>query len=242
MKGEQASKSGGLSRLVIGSQVVLSVVLALVAVLLINFISGRPGLRLRWDMTAKEVNSLDESTQRVLESLPQDVVVDVFFRGEVRPMTEVVAQVQARTNKLLERMRAVAPDRFSIHRNDFRDTTATTQRTTMLRLRGLENCVVVHSEGKVEVVRLFGELAKFDLGNPNKESYRPPSIRSFDGEIAILKAILTVTHGARPKLVFTSGHGELDPYGDGPESLGALESLLREDGFVIDTWNPREQA
>ena len=236
-----SSKSGGLSRFLISLQVLASILLALVAVFILNHLSRRPGLRMRFDMTAKEVNSLDVSTQNVLENLPSDVTVDVFFRGEQRPMTELVAQVQARTNRLLERMQALAPDRFNIHRNDLRDVTAINQRTTLLRLRGLENCVVVHSDNKVEVVRLFGGLASFDLGNPNPQAYRPPSLRSFDGEIEILKAILTVTRGARPKLVFTTGHGELDPYADGPEALGALHSLLRADGFIIDTWNPREE-
>ncbi|MDF1838298.1 MAG: Gldg family protein [Planctomycetota bacterium] len=225
----------------IGSQVLVSGLLALLAVLLLNHLSGRPGVVIRKDMTAKEVNSLDVSTQNVLKNLQSDVTVDVFFRGEQRPMTEIVGEVQARTQRLLARMEGIARDRFRIHQNDLRDVAAITQRTAMLRLRGLENCVVVHSEGKVEVVRLFGGLAKFDVGNPSRENYRPPSVRSFDGEIAILKAILSVTRGARPKLVFTTGHGELDPYGDGPESLGALETLLRTDGFIIDTWNPREE-
>jgi hypothetical protein len=241
LKPQISSKSGGISRLVIGSQVLASVALALVALLLLNNWAGRPGIRLRKDMTAKEVNSLNVSTQHVLENLPTDVTVDVFFRGEQKPFTEVVAAAQSRTNRLLGFMKAMAPDRFSINRNDLRDVAATTQRTAMLRLRGLENCVVVHSEGKVEVVSLRGGLAKFDLGNPNPDNFRPPTILSFDGESAIVKAILSVTRGARPKLVFTTGHGELDPYGDGPEALGALESLLRGDGFVINTWNPREE-
>ncbi len=242
LKKHSSQGSGGMSRLLIGSQVLASALLALLAVLLLNHLSGRRGFVVRKDMTATESNSLDVSTQNVLENLQSDVTVDVFFRGEQRPLTELVGEVQGRTQRLLGRMKAVARERLTLHQNDLRDVAAITQRTTMLRLRGLENCVVVHCEGKVEVVRLFGGLAQFDVGNPSPEAYRPPSVRSFDGEIAILKAILSVTHGARPKLVFTEGHGELDPYGDGPGALGSLETLLRDDGFVIDTWNPREEA
>ncbi len=242
MKPRNSSKSGGLSRVLISLQVLASVLLALVAVLLLNHWSGRPGIRFRKDMTAKEINSLDASTQNVLENLPTNVTVDVFFRGAQRPMTELVGQVQSRTLRLLERMKALAPDRFSIRNNDLRDVDAIKERMTKLRLRGLENCVVLQSEDKVEVVRLMGGLASFDLGNPNPKAYRPPALRSFNGEINVLKAILTVTRGSRPKLIFTEGHGELDPYADGPDQLGALESVLRGDGFVVDTWNPSEQA
>ncbi len=242
MKLKHSSKSGGLSRLLITLQVLASAVLALVAVLLLNHWSGRPGVRLRKDMTAKEVNSLDASTRNVLENLPSDVTVDIFFRPEQRPMTEIVGQVQSRTHRLLERMKSLAPDRLTIHNNDLFDVEALKERMVKLRLRGLENCVVVHSEDRVDVVRLMGGLASFDMGNPNPESYRPPSVRSFDGEINVLKAILTVTRGSRPKLIFTQGHGELDPYADGPGQLGALESVLRGDGFIVDTWNPSEES
>ncbi|MCP5022007.1 MAG: GldG family protein [bacterium] len=242
MKQPNSSKSGGLSRILIGLQVLASVVLALVAVLLLNHWSGRPGVRFRKDMTAKEVNSLDASTQNVLENLPVEVTVDVFFRAANPPMTELVGQVQSRTSRLLERMKAIAPDRLVIRNNDQQDLEVMKERMTKLRLRGMENCVVLQSDDKVEVVRLLGGLASFDMGNPNPKAYRPPGLRSFNGEINILKAMLSVTRGSRPKLLFTEGHGELDPYADGPGQLGALESVLRGDGFVIDTWNPSEET
>ena len=236
----QGKKSGGGTRFWIGSQVLLSVLLAGAAVLLINALVSRPGVRLRFDLTAKEVNSLDASTERILKSLPGEVTVDVFFRAASQPMTRLVAQVQARTQALLERMASVSSDRIVVRQNDLSDYAAIQQRLQDLRLRGLENCVVVSMGDQVRVVRERGELAQFDLGNPNPDAYRPPSIRAFEAEKHILGAILSVSRGERPKVYFTSGHGEADPFENGDETAGVLETALRKDGFVVNIWDPIE--
>ncbi len=233
--------SGGRTRFWMGSQVALSVVLAAAAVVVINALVARPGLRLRWDLTAKEVNSLDPATERVLRQLPGEVTVDVFFRALPQPLTQLSSQVQARTLALLERMASVSSDRIVVRQNDLNDYVAIQQRLQDLRLRGLENCVVVSKGDQVQVVRERGQLAQFDLGNPNPDAYRPPALRAFEAEKHLLEAILSVTRGERPKVVFTSGHGEADPFETGPETAGVLESALRKDGFVIETWNPLEE-
>ncbi|HRV80179.1 MAG TPA: Gldg family protein, partial [Planctomycetota bacterium] len=237
-------QSGRGTRWWIALQVALSVGLAVVAVQLINYLVARPGIRVRFDTTAKETNSLDPAMTRVLEQLPEDenVTVDIFFRPVHPPLARLVSQVQDRTSQLLERMALVSAGRLRIRRNDMADFTAVQQRLLDLRLRGLENCVVVSKGEQREVVRLIDGLATFDPGNPNPDAYRPPAIRSFDAEINLLKGILSVTRGERPHVYFTTGHGEADPFEEGAETAGVLETALREDGFVIHTWNPAEDG
>ena len=234
--------SGGGTRFWIGSQVLLSAALALAAVLLINYLVARPGIRLRFDTTAKNVNSLDPSTERVLENLPDDVTVDLFFRAVNPPLGDLVRQVQMRTLGLLQIMEAESAERLRVRKNDMTDVALIQQRMRDLKLRGLENAAVVSSGDQVEVVRLVGGLATFALGNPNPDNYRPPAIRSFDAEINLQKAILSVTRGQRPKIHFLAGHGEADPFENGQETAGLLETTLREDGFVTHTWNPIEDG
>ena len=238
----KSGKSGGGARLWIGTQVILSVVLAVVAVQLINYLVARPGMRLRLDTTAKEINSLDPSTTKILENLPDDVTVDIFFRAEIEPFTRIVSQVQSRTVGLLERMALISGRRLTVRQNDLGDFDAIQLRKQELRLRGLENCVVVSSGDAVQVVRLSGGLADINRGNPDPNNFIPPSVSSFDAEINILKALLSVTRGERPPIYFTTGHGEADPFEDGQTNLGTLETALRVDGFARHTWHPLEDG
>ena len=96
------------ARASIGSRVVVGGLLALAVVVLVNWLAGRPGIRLRVDLTSAGTASLDPATERVLAALPGPVTVDVFFRPEAPPLDQVAAAVQGRTLDLLEYL-AVCP-------------------------------------------------------------------------------------------------------------------------------------
>ena len=82
-----------LAKASIGSRVVLGGLLALAVVVLVNWLAGRPGMRLRVDLTSAGSSSLDPATDRVLKALPGPVTVDVFFRPEAAPLDQVAAAV-----------------------------------------------------------------------------------------------------------------------------------------------------
>ena len=239
---QKFGKSGKSQRLAIGLRVGLSILLAVVAVQLINYLVARPGVRMYFDTTEKDINSLDPSTEGVLKNLPDKVTVDLFFRPAGAPLTQLVAQVQSRTRSLVERMSMVAGKEFEVRLNDLTDFSAIQIRKQELRLRGMENVVVVSSGKSVEAVRMSGGLARFDLGIPDRENYRAPSLISFEAEINLTKAILSVTKGETRQVYFTTGHGEADPFEDGLTNLGSLETALRVDGFARNTWHPGEDG
>ena len=235
-------KVGRGSRLFITLQVLLAGVLALAVLLMVNWLAGRPGMRVRIDMTAKERNSLDEVSRLVLDSLREPVQMDVFFRPERKPLDVVVADAQARTLRLLVLMESAAAGRIEVRINDLSDRVATQERLEQLRIRGLANCVIVSQGRSREVVGLDSHLATFELGNPNPEAYRPPSLADYRGERALIEGILKVTRGERPKVLFLDGHGEPDMIGETEEELGRLHATLRDDGLELERWNPLEDG
>ena len=235
-------KMGFGSRLMIGLQVALAGVLALAALVMLNWLAGRPGMRVRIDMTAKERNSLDGVSKLVLDSLREPVRIDVFFRPERKPLDQVVADAQARTMRLLILMEAASAGQVEVQVNDLSDRVATQERLQELRIRGLENCVVVSQGQAREVVSLYEDLATFQMGNPDPEAYRPPSLVDYQGERALIEGILKVTRGEKPKVVFVQGHGEPDLIGESEGELGRLHATLRDDGLALEVWNPLEDG
>ena len=82
---------GRLARLGIGAQVVVSGALALAAVLMVNWLAGRPGLRQRYDLTETSQNTLSTATMGVLRNLPGEVTVDTFLPDIEYPILRQVS-------------------------------------------------------------------------------------------------------------------------------------------------------
>ena len=85
---------GRASRYGIGVMVAVSSVLALVALLAVNWLAGRPGIRARWDLTRAEQNTLSTAAGGVVERLRDDVTIDILFRPEEYPLTDVARVAQ----------------------------------------------------------------------------------------------------------------------------------------------------
>lgn len=230
---------GRWARLGILVQVVFTVALALVALLLVNWLVGRPGWRQRIDLTEKKLNTLSTATLGVLSRLEEPVTIDVFFRGEEGPLVRVGADVMQRTYRLLVLMASEGGEKIDLHFNDTADPLAIETRRNELRLRGFENCLVVSQGDRREVLRLRGDLAELDPGRPHElGGFVPASIVAFKAEEAIVQGILKLTRGERPHVYFTTGQGERDLYGlEEWSDLGQLQNALLEDGFEVARWN-----
>lgn len=233
---------GRASRYGIGVMVAVSSVLALVALLAVNWLAGRPGIRARWDLTRAEQNTLSTATRGVLDRLEEDVEIHVLFRPGSDPrIAAVVGAVQVRTNRMLALFRDSSRDRIELIRHDLSDASTTMQVLNDLGLVGWENCIVVRSGQRREVLRLSGDLAVLDGGQPPPDP-RPASIISFDAESSIVTAILEVTSGDQLDVYFTVGLGEASIVDDGPTGLSRLERLLAEQGLRVNRWNPVEDG
>ena len=232
-----SERQGMGARFWIASRVVLTVGLALTAVLLINWLAARPGLRVRMDWTETGQNTVGEASSSVLERLPGIVTLDVFFRPEEPPLTQVAYIAQERTRRLMRTLRDASFDQVDLRENDVRDAEAIERRLSELRLRGFENCVVVSFGDQREVVSLNGGLAVFDPGAPPPES-RPAQIVEFAAERAIISAMLKVTRGAAREVYFVVGHGEREVDDTSSSGLSELDRQLAEDGLGVSRWNP----
>ena len=230
------SGTGVGTRVGIGLQVVFTGLLALGAVLLVNWLVGRPGIRQRFDLTEKGLNTLSTAARGVLERLEEPIQIDVFFRGEEPPLTAVASEVMQRTFRLLV-LFDQETELLEVENHDMTDTLEVQRRLEGLKVRGFENCVVVSCGESREVVRLLGGLAQFDPGRPRQAGYRPASVLSFDAEKSIVQAILSVTSGEALKVYFSTGHGERDLYDlDDPRNLGKLQTELVQDGLEAGWW------
>ncbi len=236
---------GRLARAGIGFQVWSSAVLALAAVLMINWLAARPGVRQRFDLTATAQNTLSTATMGVLKSLPGEVTIDVFFREPDEPvLAQVSLQAMARTGRLLGLYRDLSNGQVRIRQNDMENTALIQERQRQLHLRGIEPCLVVSSGDAREVLRVNGDLAVFDPGQPDPRlpNPRPPSIQEYRAEYAITQALLKVTRGEELAVYFTTGHGELAIPETGEFGLDKLHGLLMDEGLRVGQWNPTEDG
>jgi len=136
--------------------------------------------------------------------------------------------------ELIDRYVAVNPPRFQ--RRDLAAARDMLEMQQLIDRYGIDrdNVIVVASEDDKRVIGEF-ELATYDYSGA--QYGEPPAIEEFKGEQEITGAILSLIEAKKPKLVFTTGHGEasIEP-GDG-RSLSQASDLLGRDNFEIEMWS-----
>jgi hypothetical protein len=228
--------TGLLSRFGIGVQVALSAVLALAAVLLVNWLAGRPGVRQRFDLTASGKNSLSTATLGTLERLPEGVKIEILYEPEDPPLTQIADELMSRTEALLALLEDEANGRLEVEVADISNRDAWRERALDLRIEGFESGLLVSRGDLRTFVPLLRRLAQVNIGDPARGIR--PSVSAFTAEEAIVEALLDVTRGERLHAYFTFGYGELDAKDELAEfEAGRLGSTLEREGFVVHRWN-----
>lgn len=241
---EGARHGLGWTRASIFLQVAGAVALALVAVLLVTWLSERRGLRARVDLTASGENTLDPVSIAVIAKLPEDVRVDQFFRPLEPPLTLEGIKVQDRVRRLLRRASDESGGRLVLEDHDLSDPgrlpARTLQRMSELKLTGIDpgGLIVVSSGKRREILRLRPDLADIDPGqtDPRAGQFVPPRVVGFHAEESFTSALLKVSQGEARRVLFTQGHGEPDVKAADPLGLASLVSELEGDGFEVGTW------
>jgi hypothetical protein len=253
--------AGRARRVRTGFQVLLATVLALGAALLAVDVADWRYWRV--DLSASGQNTLDEAILEVIDKLPEPVSVDVFFEPLLSPYDVVSRQAQARVLEVLRVAELSRRSQFQLEVHDPRDFERARERQKELGVEG-QNRVVVSCGTRRAELELFGELVAIDWGNPSKEAvgylsqqgipnvvnprtwredrYVPAEIREFRVEEVLTQALLKVSSGASPRVVFLRGHGEPPLDGETENDLGRLRATLTGDGFEIVEWDPLEQA
>jgi hypothetical protein len=240
-----ARRSARRTRLVIFAQVAFATVLATAAVVLATWLAEQRGFRLRGDLTKSGENTLDPKSIAVIEKLPDDVKIDVFFRRAEPPIHLVSAVAQDRMRKLLRRAKDESKGRIEVEEHDLSDVAnlgaRLLGRKAELGVLDIEpgGLFVVSAGARREVVRLRPHIADIDPGNNDRTQGPPvqPRIVNFLGEDALMSALLKVTQGTAKKVLFTQGHGERPIDGVDQEGLSGLKSQLEADGFEVGAWD-----
>ena len=240
---------GGVSfwtRLSIGAVVALSLVLFAAASGLITWLAERPGLRARFDLTASRRNTLDPVLADIVAKLPDLATIEVFFKPMPQHIAQAGTEAQGRMRDLLIVLQNAAPDRIKLIDHSGEDLVAAREALSRLRVDGDEfGLIVVHRGANRARLELFKDIAELDFGNPSPDRYVPARLAHFRGEEALATALKRVSADQRPKLYFTTGHGERELYaaaasqGGENRDLGALASALVSDGFEIERFDGR---
>jgi len=229
-----------LTRVGVRARVLLTLALAIAAVVLVNWLAGRPGIRQRFDLTATSKNTLSTASLGLLERLEDDVALELLYQpiSGTPEEQQLVAEVMRRSAELAELFANRSEGRIEFTTVDTTDVEGWQMRQRRLRLRGFENGIVVVSGTRVSFLRLDGDLAQINPGRPTEVGYVPPTVGAFTAEEAIVEGILDVTQGGALTAVFTAGAGEprIDDVEDA-HGIGLFAEVLRGDGFDVERWS-----
>ncbi|MEW6072357.1 MAG: Gldg family protein [Planctomycetota bacterium] len=251
---------GRWTRIGVGLQVALAIVLALGAAALAVDLAG--WRYVRFDLSAGGRNTVDPALLGLIHALPEPARVDVFFRPLEPPYDGISRRAQGAVLEMLHVVHNAERARLAVEVHDLRDLETTRARRAELGVEEM-NAVVVSCAGRRTTLRLFRDLVRIDWGNPTRPqlSYlyregivdamspawdpstpRPPArdLARFRGEEALAEALAKVSAGTSPRICFARGHGEPSLERASPAEaydLGKLRSALVADGFEVVEWD-----
>lgn len=188
------------------------------------------------DMTSERAYSLSSLSVNQMRGLPKPVTLTAFFGKGQKALMQ-----SDRVQELLDLYRAANPDLVRVDRLDpDRDLTryeALVKKAPDIEITRGGGVLVEYGEGESAgrlVVRnqeLFDDApGRFD---PDVERFQT----SFKGEDAITSAVIRLIEGKKPRVVFTTGHGEPSPDDTGRVGLALLRGRLLSTGSEVSSVN-----
>ncbi len=203
----------------------VGVVAAMAVVVLLNVVSARRFTR--WDWTADKRYTLSTATTQTLHDLPDTVQVWVLLGG-ADPLEQSVKQLlvayQAETTKL--DIHYIDPDRDTVALEDVRKRfKIETGRTEDGHV--VADAVVVVAHGDRHWFVTASEMVEVAAADDTKVKPRE--------ERALTGAIRNVLAGAKTKVCFVTGHGEMSPADPGERGASVIKDVLDKDNYVVAT-------
>jgi hypothetical protein len=186
-----------------------TVLVVLVALVAVNYVVARKGKS--WDLTTRKIFTLAPQTKSALGSLKEKVRAYAFLA----PSDPDYEQV----DRLLQRYREQAPDRFEVV---FKDPRKAPDLAQKYQLR----------EGQTTLV--------LTRGTGDQENHTTVSVSNGVTEQDLTNALIKLNAVGEQKVYFTTGHGEwpLEPAQPrDPASLSELRKTLLQEGYVPGTIN-----
>lgn len=180
----------------------------------------------RFDWTGEKIYSLSDKTRSVLAGIPAEKSIDVtLFLPPGSPLHDA-------SRELLERYAAASP-RVTFRAVEADKNLIEAQRLVdRYQLTSL-NVVVFESGDDRRVVDESG-LADYDYSG--MQFGQAPQMTGFKGEEAFTGAILELVESRKPKVLFTTGHGEASIDDASPAGLTTVRELLGKENLEISDW------
>jgi ABC-type uncharacterized transport system involved in gliding motility auxiliary subunit len=178
----------------------------------------------RFDWTGSHIYSLSPKTRQVLRQLRREVDVVMLMQPEQQNLYEP-------TRELLQRY-AAASSHLHLRVVDPEKNAALAEQ--LARRYGITTAGVVFASGKDRRVVDGSELADFDFSG--MQMGQQPEMTGYKGEQLFTSTLLQLAEGRKPKILFTTGHGEHSLDDSGPRGLASAREILGRDNFDIEEW------
>ncbi|MFQ5527895.1 MAG: GldG family protein [Thermoanaerobaculia bacterium] len=214
----------GRNRWVESSTLSAGVVLVLALVVIVNYFAWKYYQRFDW--TSDELYTLSEKSKSVVAGLEEPIEAVVFLSpGEplFEPINELLSRYAAESANFS--VRVVDPEKNLIEAQSL---------VTRFELSQLD--VIVFDGGDDRRVVESADLADYDYSG--LQAGLGPQMTAFKGEQVFTGALIDLAEDRKPKIVFTSGHGELRLDDRSGRGLSELEALLGRDNFDLEEWTP----
>jgi len=217
-------KASTRKTLVRGSTLGAGVLLALALLVLVNYFGWK--YHDRFDWTRSQVHSLSERTENVLAALEKPIEIVVFLtpsQGDptlYEQVRDLVALYEAASTQISTRFMDPARNPMEFKQVAERFDLAN------------PNVVVVASEDDKRIL-LGSELAQMDFSGGLGAA---PSLAEFRGEQKVTAAILELAEERKPRVLFTTGHGESSLDDFGPGGLSSLSELFNLQNLEAEEW------
>ncbi len=202
----------------------VGVLLVLALVAMVNYFSWKYYQRFDW--TAEDLYTLSDKSRKVVAALDAPIEAVVFLSpGE--PLFDPVRELLSGY--------AAASSNFTVRVVDPEKNLAEAQ--ALVSKFGLSHLdVIVFDRGDDRRVIEGADLAEYDYSG--LQAGRGPEMTGFKGEQVFTGTLIDLAEDHKPKVVFTTGHGELGLDDTSARGLSELEALLGRDNFDLEEWAP----
>jgi len=215
---DKKSRQKVLSGSLFGAGVLLAIVLFAIA----NYFGWK--YHQRFDWTESQLYSLSEKTENVLAELDRDVEV-VVFMSPGDPLFSAVREQLARYEAGSPRIgiRYVDPEKNLLEAQSLVDK---------YELSHLN--VLVFDSGDDRRIIDSNDLADYDYSGI--QYGQSAQLTGFTGEQVFTSTLLDLMESRKPRILFTTGHGELSLDDGSPEGMSLARELLGKDNFELEEW------
>ncbi len=178
----------------------------------------------RFDWTSSDLYTLSDKSRNVVKDLKRDVEILVFLPpGDelYEPVKELTSQYAAASPRI--KTRFVDPQRNPVEAQ---------QLIQQYQIAGYGLLVLSGTDRRAIA---SNDLAEMDFSG--MEMGQAPSLKGFKGEQLITGTILQLDEGRKPKVLFTTGHGERSLDSREADGLAGIQEILGADNFDVEEWS-----